>query len=125
MRKMKTPEMDVIRFDESDVIVASGGGTVPAGILRVSGLDNYEAGDGKFAFGTHSYTTGTMDSADFYNQLNDTFQSSWGTISNSTSLNYDGGGTSLGWAIGDDLKGSNAWGLDGDYTWNGSSFSKQ
>ena len=32
--------MDVIRFDESDVIVASGGGTVPAGILRMSGMND-------------------------------------------------------------------------------------
>lgn len=55
MRKMKTPEMDVVRFKESDVIVASGG--VPNGVMRVNGYSNNKANDGTMSFGSEVFTT--------------------------------------------------------------------
>ena len=124
MRKMKTPEMDVIRLNESDVIVASGGGTVPAGILRMSGFDNTTSGDGTYAFGTKTYTSGQVGD-DFYSDLTQTFEQ-WNVINGDTGLTIPYGGSDLGTITWYDQEGWNAGGYDGDYTYSsGSGFVKQ
>ena len=58
MAKMKMPKMDVIRFNESDVIVASGDQPVRRSIT-IAGMDDTTKGNGTYDFGTYHYTTAT------------------------------------------------------------------
>ena len=48
MSKMSAPEMDVIRFNENDVIVASNGGIKT---LSITGIGTGDSGDALFVFG--------------------------------------------------------------------------
>ena len=63
MSKMRKPEMDVIRFKEADVIVASG---ATANTLKWSGFGDGITGNGVVEYGGRSYT---MDSESSYNSL--------------------------------------------------------
>ena len=58
MRKMKTPEVDVIRFNESDVIVASGG----PDSVRLAGLGNGQA-DATLSFMGKTYDYNSLNAA--------------------------------------------------------------
>ena len=50
MNKMNRPEMDVVRFIESDVIVAS------TGVLRISNFADYDSGNGMMNYKGVDYT---------------------------------------------------------------------
>ena len=121
MRKMKMPEMDVVRFNESDVIVASG--EVPAGVLRVSGLVDSTSKNGTFAFlttegTTTSYKTNEID-AGFYSQLDSAFNTG-GQVSSNTLLGVPGQNASaFRWCIDFDGRGQPLEFVpDGNYEWN-------
>ena len=87
MRKMKTPEIDVIRFTESDVIVASGGG-----ILTLSQMGDGDNDNNIASFGGHDYTkvdgSGALVSA-----LNSFYG---GGIKDETMIQGDGVGMPIG-----------------------------
>ena len=129
MRKMKTPEMDVIRFDESDVIVASGG-PVPVGTLRLTGF-NSGSEIGKFAIGGGgTYTSSEAWGPEFVSELNSTFDSENRNISIYTSIGTmspEGyfSGSALDMIISGDEQGHDVSGYDGDYSYNGTWFIKQ
>ena len=121
MSKMKKPEIDIIRFNESDVVVAS----VPANHLIVSNTNDSTPKNGTFAFGNKSYTTGALPS-DFYAQLNTAFGTE--NIGGNTELHWPNPGSGediysyLSWIISGDQGGQRANGTDGDYTWDGTRF---
>lgn len=51
--KMETPKMDVVRFEEADVIVAS---PTPIFTTKVGGFNNETAGDGNIQYKGVTYT---------------------------------------------------------------------
>ena len=56
MSKMTKPRVDVVRFNESDVIVASGGVTPLSPPLYIRGFSNtYGGSDGSMGWGGHTY----------------------------------------------------------------------
>ena len=55
MSKMTMPTVDVVRFQESDVIVASGGVTPLSAPLYINGFVSEGAGDGSMGWGGHTY----------------------------------------------------------------------
>ena len=61
MSTMKRPEIEVVRFKEADVIVASGN------IARLSGFNEGGAGTGKVNYGGTDYDYGNRNS--LYNQF--------------------------------------------------------
>ena len=77
MTKMKSANMDVVRFDESDVIVSSG----PVNVMKVSGMGNDNNADGKITYIGVPYSI--YDLTDFYSNFNQ---------ANRTNI---GGGTSI------------------------------
>ena len=54
IKKLTTPEMNVIRFNEADVIVASGGD--PKRTINVSGIKDGTLGNGKITYMGTDYT---------------------------------------------------------------------
>ena len=117
MRKMKTPEMDVIRFNESDVIVASGD-PVPANTLRLTGFNSGSV-VGKFQVGDNSYTTNS-DVSGLYDDLSTLA----GTTVNGDTCVSNGHYYMFSSLIRDDQGGMDLDGYDGDYTWSGWYFKK-
>ncbi len=64
MSKMVTPEMDVVRFRESDVIVASG-------VLRFTNFNDTVRANGQVSYNGHTYDTSKYPAlvTDFLNAL--------------------------------------------------------
>ena len=56
MSTMKRPEMEVVRFKEADIIVASGN------IATLSGFNDNEARNGEVRYGNTTYKRGDRDS---------------------------------------------------------------
>lgn len=127
MGKMKMPTVDVVRFTESDVIVASGG------IMNVSNLGNGEeatdAGDGVWKFGTLTYTSSDIHGNPGY--FVSQFNSYFGTkIASTADIRFAGRtGTDLYTLVEDDMEdigqSSGDSGYNGSWRWNGSSFDRQ
>ena len=65
MRKMRTPEMDVVRFKEVDVLAASS--------LTLSGFVNNNTNDGKMSFGSSTYSSSQFGSDDFQSAVDKAF----------------------------------------------------
>ena len=128
MSKMTMPAVDVVRFEESDVICASGG------IIDISNLGNGETatdkGDGVWKFGTVTYSSSDISGNPTYfvNQFNSYF----GTNFTSTANIRIGGrtDTDLGTLVAHDMQDTaenpSSDGIyNGIYRWNGSMFVKQ
>ena len=114
MTKMRKPNMNIVRFTESDVIVAS---------FRLTGMGN-GAEDGKFWYGNNSYSvTSTATRAPFY----DAFYNGTGiSINDMTPVYYNGGGQypiegTISSAVDFDTDGEHSY-VNGTYYWDGSSF---
>ena len=120
MSKMTKPTVDVVRFTESDVIVASD-------ILHLTGYnDNYEkTRNGVMTFRGIDYSTNDdlgMNPSDFYSILSSEFGQSIETTY--AEPGYD---SSIGNLFECD-EGSTAYQVmaaDGNYVWNGSMWKKQ
>ena len=119
MSKMTKPTVDVVRFHESDVIVASG-------IMRVTDLGNGGLGDGRFAFGpTASYTTSDIagNTPYFLSEFNKYFKTNFNSTED---ISVDG--YSISTLVSDDMD-SEREGLytyhNGTYRWNGTMFDRQ
>ena len=118
MSKMRAPEMDVIRFNESDVIVASV--SVPAGVLRVSGMADLDE-IGAFAVGNQIYYTNNIPE-DFYSILNSALDPDRNRINPNTVLYHSTDDGPRGMYIRNLIKYDSSTslpGYDGDYEWPG------
>lgn len=109
MSTMKRPEMEVVRFKEADIIVASGN------IARLSGFGNGGTDNGSVSFGGKNY---------FYQDRESLYQN----LHNGSSTTFDNYNNIAEIAnlfefehYNDEL--TNEW--DGTYHWNGSKFIKQ
>ena len=125
MRKMTRPTVDVVRFQESDVIVASGG------IMNVTGLGNGETatgeGDGLWQFGTANYYSSDINGNP--NRFVEEFNAYFGTsISGTSGIRM--GATDLDTLVWNDMQDSSEnpshdGAYNGSWRWNGSIFVKQ
>ena len=120
MRKMRTPEIDVIRFTESDVIVAS------AKTITVAGLGDPNNVKATFQIGSRTAWTSQQVYAN-----EDAFVAE---------MDAYAGGDTLGW-LWDGNDGYSVWGLamsdveksdsnnesnyNGTFEWNGNAFRKK
>ena len=112
MSKMRMPEMDVVRFQESDVIVASG---MPQKITFTNFNDG-AAGNGTVSYGGKTYGWKTSEGQS--NILDSILYGSGAMVETAkgTSSNFD---TLVSY------EGSSGWGSEdgvanGDYVWDGS-----
>ena len=125
MTKMNMPEITVVRFDESDVIVASSSGL---NVLHVSGFtktDGINNGSMTFNNSSVSYVDGQSGTpTDFINVIKN---AGCGTHMDSITYadDYTGGRIhdiedlfEADWGSGNNY----AFAADGDYTWNGSTW---
>ena len=122
MRKMKTPEIDVIRFTESDIVAASGGKFITIAYLG----DPYNV-SAKFTMGANTWNSKTVYEA--------------GPSGVEKMMNVYSGGTTDGYIYGDleriqvfDLAAADLYWSDnsaqysafnGTYEWNGNVFLKK
>lgn len=117
MSRMMAPKMDVIRFKEADVIVASG---AKATGVSISGFADGTAGNGSVTLGSNTYSSG-----DFKNKWSSTIQPD---LYNNFGFNFDGttnyfGGSYSFSTIASETadKNRNKFGeLNGDWEWNAS-----
>ena len=113
MTKMNMPEIKVVRFNESDVIVASGSFTL-------TGMGNV-APDGTFGFGGKEYSVANSETRQpFY----DAFYASTNIqIGDTTRVHYNNGETTtqgtLSSAMNYDTYGADYIPYNGVYTWDG------
>ena len=122
MRKMRTPEIDVIRFTESDIVAASGGK-----FITIADLGDSHNVTAKFTIGAN-----TLDSNTIFNEGYDKCKDM---------MNACAGGETDGWIfVGNNqtqlfgLARDDCWGYDdseyysvynGTYEWNGNIFLKK
>ena len=122
MRKMRTPEIDVIRFTESDIVAASGGK-----FITIAGLGDPDTVSAKFTMGANTWDSKTVVDA----------QSS----GVETMMDEYSGGKTNGYIYGDyeqiqvfDLASADLYWYDnsqqysafnGTYEWNGNIFLKK
>ena len=118
MSKMRTPEMEVVRFKEADVIVASGYSS-----MSVSGFQNKTPNDASFnVSGVASYTNdGTQDISAFYSALSTHYEA---TINGSTTLDRGDVAASFTTLFERDASGTSR-DFDGTYSWTGTGFKRQ
>ena len=135
MKKMSEPKMDVVRFNESDVIVASGGFDSALRTLSVTGVGDGEANNALFAFGGKGGTWSSkqieFSDSSYVNSIN----SYLGVDASNRRICLDVPLATGGYAsyplrnlAGDELSSrDNNFNVDynGDYTWNGSHFIHQ
>ena len=119
MNKMRTPKMDVIRFKENDVIVASG---TAANTMTWSNFGDGIAQNGIVSYNGQSFTIRSAgDNASLYDAL-----SSIG-VKRSTEIDNKETTQIMYFILASEVKNtgveSTAW--NGTYAWNGSSFIKQ
>ena len=121
MSKMSAPEMDVIRFNESDVIVASVGAAEKT--LSISGVGD---GQGNTAFlnigGTDYTSRHVIDSDSDFIAAYNTYMSGLTTYSSSTLLHRGQESLSIGTVLKDDADAGSSdiyyhW-PNTTYTWN-------
>ncbi len=124
MRKMKAPEMDIIRFNESDVIVASGSEPVIR-TITLSGMDDNGKGNGRYSFDDgRIFTTASSDRTALGNALVDYFGAS------STNPNFVALEKSNFYSV-TELNNYDQQGMDrggtsnGTYIWAGNNFQQQ
>ena len=129
MTKMSTPEMDVIRFSESDVIVASG---VVGKTLSISGVGDGDKGNAFLTIGGIPYSSNQVVNytTGFSAAYND-YMSGLSTYSTGTMLHHSDGNNSLtingafmydaGTSTSDSY---NAW-VNGSYVWRDGSWHHQ
>lgn len=120
MSKLSTPEVKVIRFNEADVIVASGGKT-----MYVENLGDFNPSNGIFTFGNYSYTHGQIDNdySSFKSDFNSYFNAN---IDKTDSISFDG--TSLERILYlEDNGDEQGWNEhhNGTYIWRNSQFYRQ
>ena len=120
MSKMRTPEIDVVRFSESDVIVASG-------FYKLSGADDNTANNLLFTKGNT-----TLFSNSKTNPVNNfeangfsadpTFQytNMWGDLVNNPISNLSKSDEQA-----ETYVQIHMFDIDGDYKWNGNAFVRQ
>lgn len=121
MSKMRTPEMEVVRFTQSDVIVASGGS------MGASGFNDGERTNSILNIGGQSFTLSTFKSGGgglgpFVDFINSTYGTSFTTNNAGTNiLFYDGAEKTLDYVYEKDSL------ADGTYKWNATNqrFEKQ
>ena len=101
MSTMKRPEMEVLRFKEADIIVAS--------VATLSGFNDTESYNAKIHFQDKDYTTNNND---YFPYTSPMF------------VNDHGEGMVYGYLFQNDETGSPV-DYDGTYHWNGSKFIKQ
>ena len=87
MKAMRTPKMDVVRFTESDVIVASGGAL---STVTISGLGNGNLGDNYLSYG--STELDLTDASNHHLSFGNGFNNN-GTIKTLDILNSEAGST--------------------------------
>ena len=120
MTKMSTPEMDVIRFSESDVIVASGG--IAGKTLSISGVGDGKEGNAFLTIGGTPYSSNLVVSSDsqFVTGYND-YMSGLSTYSEDILLRSGQNSLFIKTALGTDADGlsdsSYSW-IDGTYGWS-------
>ena len=121
MRKMKTPEMDVVRFKESDVIVASGG--VPAGVMTLTGYSDFTQGNGKMSFGGKDYSSEYIiyNTADFVNAVQKSYPGA-GNVMYLKNASQEESARNFAWD--DYYSGMPIDDADGDYEFNNGVFTK-
>ncbi len=124
MSKMRMPEMDVVRFQESDVIVAS------AGSFTLVKYGNGKSGDAYVAYNGTNYGTQQPGGGSFPQSLYDAFNANnpgvnfsgssdfhWESEAGWSTQNFD-------WIVGQDNTDSTS-SVDGTYRWSGTQFIKQ
>lgn len=118
MPKMKAAKMDVVRFTESDVIVASGN------LVTLSGCDDDTTNNMLIKKGNT-----TLFSNSTTNPVNTLVEN--GYVNNPEFSYYNKYGTSTKKSTLNDIADNESWGylnsyypIDGDYTWNGEVFTK-
>ena len=118
MPKMKAAKMDVVRFTESDVIVASGN------LVTLSGCDDDTTNNMLIKKGNT-----TLFSNSTTNPVNILAKN--GYVDNPTFYYYNKSGTSTGNNTLNEIADFDNWGysnlwwpIDGDYTWDGTAFTK-
>ena len=125
MSKMTKPTVDVVRFTESDVIVASGG------MMTITGLGNGSTKDARFVFGPTDYANYTssdiitepgVTNPYFFTQFNSYFETNFNDLDKITV-----GGETLLNLVSSDL-GEQTEGhysdRNGTYRWNGTYFDR-
>ena len=83
----KKPEMEVIRFECSDIVAASSGTKT----LTISGMGNTVSNDNRFVFGTYDYTYGTtgVSSTTVRNSLSNYFEDDFSKVTASNLIFYN------------------------------------
>ena len=120
MSKMTKPTVGVVRFTESDVIVASG-------IMRVTGLGDGTPRTGTFAFGKRNYTASDIYGDGDYNP---TFFSEFNAYFGTDYTDADPimvRGESLKVLVSNEMDDTSASSQDwynGTYRWNGTYFDR-
>ena len=112
MRKMYAPKMSVIRFRESDVIVASG--TLSPDIFTLSGFDDGTKGNVQYTYMGETYNNSNQTSGYAVMEEYHPGATSWdGPV-------VAGAGRGLSWAFSHDDSGT-GWNYpDGTYRYNSS-----
>lgn len=115
MRKMNYPNMEIVRFNEADVIVASG---LPT--LKVEGANNVTPGDLVMQCGDYQFINKGVSTPDsFYKDLQNYFGESVGA--GTYLINSDNAAKpTLSDVVGrDNVEQSTVWhSIDGTYYWN-------
>ena len=117
MSKMRMPEMDVVRFQESDVIVAS------SNSISLNLFGDGVNGNGYVTYLGQNY--GNLQTAGDLSSFYSAFNKDHGTsIGGTTNIGYKGGMTNFDGLQSIDNTTSTS-GIDGPYVWNGNEFAKQ
>ena len=117
MSKMKMPEMDVVRFNESDVIVASG----DPNVFSVTGTGDREAQTASVDYMGKNYTTGAYH--DLYDVMNG-YNTGSAPSTSGPIISMDGGVQNIYWL--NDILYNDSWypnkdttNVNGTYDYNG------
>ena len=123
MSKMRVPEMDVVRFKESDVIVASGAKT-----MTISNFGDRINLNGRFTFGSFSYTN--RDVHNNFESFKSDFNSYFGAniqYRNQIVFDFDNAiSYDLSYLVRREVVDSAANNIcNGTYSWDGVKFNRQ
>ena len=125
MTKMSTPKMNVIRFNESDVIVASG---VVGKTLSISGIGDGQSGNAFLNIGGTPYNSSQVHDSDdgFINGYN-AYMSGLSTYSEDILLHSGQESLFINTALGsaDGSSDSSYYWIDGTYEWRDDSWYHQ